>query len=82
MGSRTHGDYAYALKTTPIVSFHITLRYLLILKLYTKRNLIRTHRSYTAAIDKIDSIESNNIEIEDLQLLLAGHIWKILKEKY
>lgn len=39
--------------------------------LLPERNFIRIHRSYTVAIDKIDAVEGNSIEIEGLRYVIG-----------
>jgi len=39
--------------------------------LLPERNFLRIHRSYTIAIDKIDAVEGNSIEIEGLRYVIG-----------
>jgi two-component system LytT family response regulator len=39
--------------------------------LLPERNFLRIHRSYTVAIDKIDAVEGNSIEIEGLRYVIG-----------
>ncbi|MBP4136899.1 MULTISPECIES: LytR/AlgR family response regulator transcription factor [Flavobacterium] len=40
-------------------------------ELLPERNFLRIHRSYTIAIDKIDAVEGNSIEIEGLRYVIG-----------
>jgi DNA-binding LytR/AlgR family response regulator len=39
--------------------------------LLPEKNFLRIHRSYTIAIDKIDAVEGNSIEIEGLRYVIG-----------
>jgi len=49
--------------------------------LLPSRNFIRIHRSYTIAIDKIDAIEGNSIEIEGLRYVIGRSYLIEVKQK-
>ncbi len=49
--------------------------------LLPERNFIRIHRSYTVAIDKIDTVEGNSIEIEGLRYVIGRSYLENVKGK-
>lgn len=62
-------DYLKISTTTRKYIIHSTLADFT--KLLPKRNFIRIHRSYTVAIDKIDTVEGNSVEIEGLRYVIG-----------
>ena len=50
-------------------------------KLLPSNNFIRIHRSYTIAIDKIDAVEGNSIEIEGLRYVIGRSYTEEVKGK-
>ena len=46
-----------------------------------ERDFIRIHRSYTIAIDKIDAVEGNSIEIEGLRYVIGRSYIDEVKQK-
>jgi DNA-binding LytR/AlgR family response regulator len=49
--------------------------------LLPERDFIRIHRSYTIAIDKIDAVEGNSIEIEGLRYVIGRSYVDDVKQK-
>lgn len=49
--------------------------------LLPERDFIRIHRSYTIAIDKIDAVEGNSIEIEGLRYVIGRSYIDDVKQK-
>jgi len=49
--------------------------------LLPERDFIRIHRSYTVAIDKIDAVEGNSIEIEGLRYVIGRSYIDEVKQK-
>jgi DNA-binding LytR/AlgR family response regulator len=49
--------------------------------LLPERDFIRIHRSYTIAIDKIDAVEGNSIEIEGLRYVMGRSYIDDVKQK-
>ncbi|RKR12047.1 LytTR family two component transcriptional regulator [Flavobacterium sp. 90] len=49
--------------------------------LLPERNFLRIHRSYTVAIDKIDAIEGNSIEIEGLKYVIGRSYMDHVKQR-
>ncbi|APY11544.1 DNA-binding response regulator [Seonamhaeicola sp. S2-3] len=49
--------------------------------LLPKHNFIRIHRSYTIAIDKIDVVEGNSVEIEGLRYVIGRSYLEEVKSK-
>ncbi|MFI1772053.1 LytR/AlgR family response regulator transcription factor [Thalassobellus citreus] len=49
--------------------------------LLPSRDFIRIHRSYTIAIDKIDAVEGNSIEIEGLRYVIGRSYLEDVKQK-
>lgn len=49
--------------------------------LLPERDFIRIHRSYTVAIDKIDAVEGNSIEIEGLRYIIGRSYIDEVKQK-
>jgi DNA-binding LytR/AlgR family response regulator len=49
--------------------------------LLPERDFIRIHRSYTIAIDKIDAVEGNSIEIEGLRYVIGRSYIDEVKQK-
>lgn len=49
--------------------------------LLPERDFIRIHRSYTIAIDKIDAVEGNSIEIEGLRYIIGRSYIDEVKQK-
>ncbi|WP_428228426.1 LytR/AlgR family response regulator transcription factor [Flavobacterium sp.] len=49
--------------------------------LLPERNFLRIHRSYTIAIDKIDAVEGNSIEIEGLRYVIGRSYIDHVKQK-
>ncbi|MGY5354080.1 LytR/AlgR family response regulator transcription factor [Wenyingzhuangia sp. IMCC45467] len=49
--------------------------------LLPSRDFIRIHRSYTVAIDKIDAVEGNSIEIEGLRYVIGRSYLEEAKQK-
>ncbi|WP_316635075.1 response regulator [uncultured Flavobacterium sp.] len=49
--------------------------------LLPERNFLRIHRSYTIAIDKIDAVEGNSIEIEGLRYVIGRSYIDIVKQR-
>lgn len=49
--------------------------------LLPERNFLRIHRSYTIAIDKIDTIEGNSIEIEGLRYVIGRSYMDHVKQR-
>lgn len=49
--------------------------------LLPERNFLRIHRSYTVAIDKIDAIEGNSIEIEGLRYVIGRSYMEHVKQR-
>ncbi|TYP97394.1 LytTR family two component transcriptional regulator [Tenacibaculum adriaticum] len=49
--------------------------------LLPSRDFIRIHRSYTIAIDKIDAVEGNSIEIEGLRYVIGRSYIENVKQK-
>lgn len=49
--------------------------------LLPSRDFIRIHRSYTVAIDKIDAIEGNSVEIEGLRYVIGRSYLDDVKQK-
>ena len=62
-------DYLKISTTTGKYIIHSTLADFT--KLLPERNFIRIHRSYTVAIDKIDTVEGNSVEIEGLRYVIG-----------
>jgi two-component system LytT family response regulator len=46
-----------------------------------ERNFLRIHRSYTIAIDKIDAVEGNTIEIEGLRYVIGRSYMDHVKQR-
>ncbi|MCV9927535.1 response regulator [Flavobacterium sp. LS1R49] len=49
--------------------------------LLPERNFLRIHRSYTIAIDKIDAVEGNSIEIEGLRYVIGRSYIDYVKQR-
>jgi two-component system LytT family response regulator len=49
--------------------------------LLPERNFLRIHRSYTVAIDKIDAVEGNSIEIEGLRYVIGRSYMETVKQR-
>ncbi|PQV50231.1 LytTR family two component transcriptional regulator [Jejuia pallidilutea] len=49
--------------------------------LLPSRDFIRIHRSYTIAIDKIDAVEGNSVEIEGLRYVIGRSYIEAVKQK-
>lgn len=49
--------------------------------LLPERNFLRIHRSYTIAIDKIDAVEGNSIEIEGLRYVIGRSYIDLVKQR-
>jgi two-component system LytT family response regulator len=49
--------------------------------LLPERNFLRIHRSYTVAIDKIDAVEGNSIEIEGLRYVIGRSYIDLVKQR-
>jgi len=49
--------------------------------LLPSNNFIRIHRSYTIAIDKIDAVEGNSVEIEGLRYVIGRSYLEKVKQK-
>lgn len=49
--------------------------------LLPSRDFIRIHRSYTIAIDKIDAVEGNSVEIEGLRYVIGRSYLEEVKQK-
>jgi DNA-binding LytR/AlgR family response regulator len=49
--------------------------------LLPERNFLRIHRSYTIAIDKIDAVEGNSIEIEGLRYVIGRSYMDHVKQR-
>lgn len=49
--------------------------------LLPERNFLRIHRSYTVAIDKIDAVEGNSVEIEGLRYVIGRSYMDHVKQK-
>lgn len=49
--------------------------------LLPNNNFIRIHRSYTIAIDKIDAVEGNSVEIEGLRYVIGRSYIEEVKQK-
>ncbi|MFG4004173.1 LytR/AlgR family response regulator transcription factor [Flavobacterium aquidurense] len=49
--------------------------------LLPEKNFLRIHRSYTIAIDKIDAVEGNSIEIEGLRYVIGRSYIDLVKHK-
>ena len=49
--------------------------------LLPERNFLRIHRSYTIAIDKIDAVEGNSIEIEGLRYVFGRSYMEHVKQR-
>lgn len=49
--------------------------------LLPQRDFIRIHRSYTVAVDKIDAVEGNSIEIEGLRYVIGRSYLDDVKQK-
>lgn len=49
--------------------------------LLPERNFLRIHRSYTIAIDKIDAVEGNSIEIEGLRYVIGRSYMEHVKQR-
>ena len=62
-------DYLKISTTTGKYIIHSTLSDFT--DLLPERNFIRIHRSYTVAIDKIDTVEGNSVEIEGLRYVIG-----------
>lgn len=45
------------------------------------RDFIRIHRSYTVAIDKIDAVEGNSVEIEGIRYVIGRSYLEDIKQK-
>ncbi|UII22881.1 LytR/AlgR family response regulator transcription factor [Fulvivirga ligni] len=71
----------YVRVVTPLESLitHHNLRS--ITKLLPEEMFLRIHRSYTVAIDKIKSLEGNNIEIEGKSLPIGRNYQKKIKKR-
>ena len=50
--------------------------------LLPERNFLRIHRSYTIAIDKIDAVEGNSIEIEGLRYVIGRSYIDHVKQRF
>jgi two-component system LytT family response regulator len=50
-------------------------------ELLPERNFLRIHRSYTIAIDKIDAVEGNSIEIEGLRYVIGRSYMEHVKQR-
>lgn len=50
-------------------------------ELLPSRNFIRIHRSYTIAIDKIEAVEGNSVEIEGLRYVIGRSYVEEVKKK-
>ncbi|WPO79342.1 response regulator transcription factor [Flavobacterium sp. KACC 22761] len=49
--------------------------------LLPERNFLRIHRSFTVAIDKIDAVEGNSIEIEGLRYVIGRSYMEHVKQR-
>ena len=49
--------------------------------LLPESNFIRIHRSFTIAIDKIDSVEGNSVEIEGIRYVIGRSYVENVKKK-
>ncbi|MEN2414906.1 LytR/AlgR family response regulator transcription factor [Flavobacterium mesophilum] len=49
--------------------------------LLPERNFLRIHRSFTIAIDKIDAVEGNSIEIEGLRYVIGRSYMEQVKQR-
>ncbi|KAF2513647.1 response regulator transcription factor [Flavobacterium zhairuonense] len=49
--------------------------------LLPERNFLRIHRSFTIAIDKIDAVEGNSIEIEGLRYVIGRSYMEHVKQR-
>ncbi|WP_111308345.1 LytR/AlgR family response regulator transcription factor [Confluentibacter sediminis] len=49
--------------------------------LLPSRDFIRIHRSYTVAVDKIDAVEGNSVEIEGLRYVIGRSYLEDVKQK-
>lgn len=49
--------------------------------LLPERNFLRIHRSYTVAIDKIDAVEGNSVEIEGLRYVIGRSYMDHVKQR-
>jgi len=72
-------DYLKINTTTGKYIIHSTLSGFT--NLLPSRDFIRIHRSYTIAIDKIDAVEGNSVEIEGLRYVIGRSYIEEVKEK-
>ncbi|MDO7172654.1 LytR/AlgR family response regulator transcription factor [Mariniflexile sp. AS56] len=72
-------DYLKINTTTGKFIIHSTLSDFT--NLLPARDFIRIHRSYTIAIDKIDAVEGNSIEIEGLRYVIGRSYIEEVKQK-
>lgn len=72
-------DYLKINTTTNKYIIHSTLADFT--KLLPSRNFIRIHRSYTIAIDKIDAVEGNSVEIGGLRYVIGRSYIEEVKGK-
>ncbi len=72
-------DYLRINTTTGKYIIHSTLTDFT--ELLPSRNFIRIHRSYTIAIDKIDAVEGNSVEIEGLRYVIGRSYVEEVKKK-
>ena len=49
--------------------------------LLPESNFIRIHRSFTIAIDKIDTVEGNSVEIEGVRYVIGRSYIEVVKKK-
>jgi len=49
--------------------------------LLLESNFIKIHRSYTIAIDKIDTVEGNSVEIEGIRYVIGRSYVENIKKK-
>lgn len=49
--------------------------------LLPERNFLRIHRSYTVAIDKIDAVEGNSVEIEGIRYVIGRSYMDHVKQR-
>ncbi|MEP4948229.1 MAG: LytTR family DNA-binding domain-containing protein, partial [Flavobacteriaceae bacterium] len=49
--------------------------------LLPERDFLRIHRSYTIALDKIDAVEGNSVEIEGLRYVIGRSYLEGAKQK-
>lgn len=72
-------DYLKINTTTGKFIIHSTLSDFT--ELLPSRDFIRIHRSYTIAIDKIDAVEGNSVEIEGLRYVIGRSYIDDVKQK-